>query len=415
MKRAVALGALLMVAACGSTSTVATVTTPTAASPAPASQAPPSLPALQSPPTGTGSRSPSPAPPANPTVACRTGVSIASMVMLGDESSPFHLVYEVSDPTHPRLVCTIARTSAHLFTADTFEYLRPVSADETDMVLHSIGSGNESVAARFPFDQPYGSWMTDGSEMAYSVQGSTADGFGSTQVWLYSQGHNALLYTYTDGIGDCICRFGLPPQELALSPDGQYLVAGWIAGKGSEPLAVYRISDRTRVVTLGQSFPTAFWDRTGHRLFVDGLFNDQMQTWTPEAGFATLPGSAWSYEPGLSPDASHGVYTAYADTGDTQPRVYVYDLKAQSARLLVDKLRAGIMFVKDGWVWYDEEKTCTSADSCAGSTTPTGSTFAMQLTSNVEQAVTFDAGDSPGEQASGLGWRGLAGDYWPNS
>lgn len=404
----------MLVAACGSTSTAARIPTPSPTL-SPSTQAAPSLAAATSPTTGTGSRSPLPTPSPAPAVSCRSGTTIGALVMMGSWSSPLSLIYEVSDPTHPRLVCRITNSSAHLFTADTFEYLKPGPPGETDMVLHSMGSGNESVAARFPFDQVYGSWLTDGSEMAYTVQVMTPDGFYSTQVWLYAQGRDGLLYTFTDGIGDCICRFGLPAMQLALSPDGGYLVAGWIAGKGSQPLAIYRVSDRARVFTLDQNVPSVFWNRTGHQLFMDGLFSNVMQTWTPEGGASTLPGHAWSYEPGLSPDAGMGAYTAYLNqTDQVQWRVFVYDLKTQSARVLIDQLRTSVMFVKDGWVWYAEEKACTPTDSCAGGTEPTGNTFAMQLSTGAEQSVAFASGDSPGDQSTSIGLFGLAADYWPS-
>jgi hypothetical protein len=118
-----------------------------------------------------------------------------------------------------------------------------VSAKETDVILHSIGSGNESVMAKFPFDKAFGSWLPDLSTMAYTMPGPDNSFGATTQVWLYSQQRTALLYTYQVGIGDCICRFGLPSQVLAISPDGLYLVAGWLAGNGSAPLAIYRLSD----------------------------------------------------------------------------------------------------------------------------------------------------------------------------
>jgi hypothetical protein len=73
------------------------------------------------------------------------------MVLMQGQYEAQQLLYDVSDPVHPRLLCRISSTSAHLFTGDTFEYLKPVSATETDVMLHSLGSGNESVAARFPF------------------------------------------------------------------------------------------------------------------------------------------------------------------------------------------------------------------------------------------------------------------------
>jgi hypothetical protein len=334
------------------------------------------------------------------------------MVLMGSSWTGVQLLYDVTDPVRPRLLCKISNTSAHLFTGDTFEYLRPVSATETDVILHSLGSGNESHTGKFPFYVTSGSWLPDQTVMAYTRPDVPS---GGIQVWLYAQRQTALLYTYRLGIADCPCRFGLPPQVLAVSPDGQYVVAGWPVGKGSEPLAVYRVSDRTRVTTLDQSVYGAFWDRTGHRLFLNSTGNGA-SSWTPEAGNSALNGAAaWSFFAGLSPDGSQVAYTAYADPDQgLQPRIYLYDLKAATTRMLVDQLRSQAIFVKDGWIWSLEEKACLPADSCAGTTTPTGRIYAMDLSTGAEKEVTWAFGDDPHGQGGDYGWWVFApGEFWP--
>jgi Tol biopolymer transport system component len=329
-------------------------------------------------------------------------------------------LYDVSDPVHPRLLCTIAFTTAHLFTGDTFEYLKPVSANETDVILHSLGSGNESVVGKFPFNAAFGSWLPDLSAMTFAVPGPEGAYSATTQVWLYSQRRLALLYTYPIGIGDCICRFGLPPQVLAISPDGQYLVAGWLPGRAAVGLAVYRISDRTRVKTLDPSVTSAFWARTGHRLFLEERYRSQAeQSWTPEAGVSNLAGAgSWAYLPGPSPDGSKIAYTAYADpTHFKKLRAYVYDMRAGSTRMLVDKLRSQVLFVKDGWVWYLEEAACDPITCGAPwGTELTGKVFAMQLSAGTETVVRFAAGENLVRQSGGVNWANFGpGEFWPAS
>src|SRR6266853_2544995 len=153
------------------------------------------------------SPSPLPTPLPVPTVFCHGGGGASSMVLLQSRYFNQQLLYDVSDPLHPRLLCRISYTSAHLFTGDTFEYLKPVSATETDVMLHSLGSGNESHAGKFPFYVTSGSWLSDQTVMAYTMpQAADNANFpsGGTQVWLYAQRRTALLYTYRTGIGDCI-------------------------------------------------------------------------------------------------------------------------------------------------------------------------------------------------------------------
>lgn len=420
MKRALALAALLMVAACGSSSTAATTASP-GASPAPSAQGQPSIAPIESPSPGSGSKIPSPSPLPVPAVSCKTGSTATALLQLGGPYGSASLIYDVSDPLHPKLVCTIDSTTAHLFTGDTFAYLKPVSTNETDVILHSLGSGNESKAASFPLnlvnqfrnDIEDSAWTPNGSMVAYTIADENAN---TVHVWLYSQGKAKLVHDYGQPIGDCICRFGLPAPVLAFSPDRQFLAAGWEAGKGSTGITVIRVSDGATLFTADTRFSSALWDHSGHRLYLAGTFSANADSWTPEAGLTALPGGPWSFVPGISPDGTEAAYTAYADP-DTQlkPRVFTYDLKANTAHLLIDQPRAEVVFVKDGWVWYDEEQPCATGGSCAGSTTPSGKFFAMQLSTGVEQPVTFASGEAPGDaHFQGIFTSGVS-DYWPNS
>jgi hypothetical protein len=343
------------------------------------------------------------------------------MVMIESPWIDKRLVYDVADPLHPRLICKIENTSAHFVTGDTIEWLVPLSGNETNIALRSLNSGIDTLAGTFPVRTASGSWLPDRSVLAYSVRvpaDSSAAGDG-IEVWLYTnqQRTSFHLFTYPVGIGDCICRFGLPPQVLAVSPDGQYVVAGWEAGKGSLPLVVYRVADHALTTTVDPSVTYAFWDRAGHRLFLNRFGAATTQAWTPETGVVDLAASAaWSYLPGLSPDGSQVAYTAYSDPNFRQPRVYVYDRKAGSTRMLVDQLRTQVLFVKPGWVWYLEERECTLADSCASSTMPTGKVFAMQLSGGAETPVTFGDLEDPVTQSGGLNLLSFGpGEFWPVS
>jgi len=325
-------------------------------------------------------------------------------------------LYDVSDPLHPRLLCRITNTTAHLFTGDTFEYLKPVSATETDVMLRSLGSGNESVAGKFPFYAPAAAWLPDRSVVAYTLPvppDNATYSNGGLAVHLYAHQRDSLLLSYPIPAIDCLCRFGLAPQILALSPDGQYLVAGWPIGRGANPLTVYRVSDRALAITLDATVTSVFWDRVGHRLFMGRGPADAEQSWTPEAGVVALPGAtSWSFLPGVSPDGGQVAYTV----GDgVNLRVYVYDLKAGTTRMLIDKLRTQVLFVKDGWVWYLEEAACDpAACNAPWGTQPTGKVFAMHLTGGGETEVTFATEENPVAPSDGINWVLFGpGEFWP--
>ncbi len=333
--------------------------------------------------------------------------------MLGGLYDSPYLLYDVSDPLHPVLICTISNTSAHLFTTDTFVYLKPVSGSETDIVLHSIGSGNESKAGSFPLNISYGAWSPNGSQLAYTTTDEVNYKIG---VWLYANGQTKLIHTYGQPIGDCICRFGLPPAVLSFSPDGQYLVAGWLAGKGSTPITVIRLADGGTALSADTSVYSAIWDRTGHHLYVTGFPPYGTYSWTPEGGLVRV-GNPWRFMAGISPDGSAAAYTDYPDPNNqVNPHVYVFDMKTALVRTLSNQMRTQVLFVKDGWVWYLEERNCASSDSCAGATIPTGKVFAMQLSTGVEQPVTFAAGQD-WSTASGRSFASFysSGEFWPAS
>ncbi|TMC33763.1 MAG: hypothetical protein E6J28_13890 [Chloroflexi bacterium] len=363
-------------------------------------------------PTGAKGGSPSPIPgvPA-PFVGCAAKPTGGPMVLIGQA------IYDVSDPVHPKLLCRVNNTVTHLFTQDTFTYIRRSGDEGTEVVLHSMGSGNESVIAGWPIKLlgsafgDVGAWTPDGDHAATAVSAKDDAGDQAIQIWLFAQPSKILLYSFSQPLTDCICRFGVARPTLAFSADGQYLVSGWPVGKGASPLRVYRVADATLAQTLDLGDVEAIWSRTGHHLYLTGLAG-KSRSWTPEDGFAPLDGAtAWPYRLGLSPDGSQVAYTAYLDPStQADLRVYVYDIATHQTRLLTSQMRSEVIFVKDGWVWYLEEAKCDPAlPSCAPwGTAPTGKVFAMNLSTGVEQPVTFRMDETVTSPLS-------PGEFWPNS
>jgi hypothetical protein len=326
-----------------------------------------------------------------------------------------HAIYEVTDPLHPRLLCQFGGTSVHLFTGDAFTYVR-TNGITTQVILHSMGSGDESVVTTFPIGM-YTSW---GGYLAYTPDGSYAAGMtqdnpdADLRVWLATQGGARQIRTFPLPIDDCVCRFGLTLPTLSFSPDGQYIVSGWPIGRGGSlsPLEVQRVADQAVVKILDASNSQAIWGRMGHTLYVTGdqFVGKTSSVWTPESGLVALPGAVtWQYQPGLAPDGADVAYTAFTNFPDgTSIRVFVYDFASKKTSLLINQPRSEATFVKDGWVWYLEEQPCAT---CAGGSEPTSKVFAMNLSTGVEATVVFAAGESPELLQSG--WD--AGEFWPNS
>jgi hypothetical protein len=380
-------------------------------SPTPAVSASPS--ALASPaasPSTSPTASPNPGPTLSvPFVQCVTTSSGGPVVLIG------RAIYDVTNPVRPTLICRFRNTEAHLYAADTFTYLRE-APNGIEVVVHPMGSGNESVIAAIPLASPswggYIAWTPDGSAAATTTQSTDSAGYQWIHVWLYSQRNATELYRFLQPLTDCICRFGLPRPMLAFSADGQYLVSGWPIGKGATPAVVWRVTDRARVASLDQNANIAAWDWKGHRLFVSGMSGSQ--TWTPEGGFVSLKGAKqWPYEAGVGPGGAHVAYTAYADGfTPTSLRVWVYDVSNDSTRMVIDSLRSEVVFVEPDWVWYKEEATCDPlACGAPWGTAPTGGVFGMNLGTGVERSVYFLPGQRPDALDSGWG----PAEFWPNS
>jgi hypothetical protein len=337
------------------------------------------------------------------------------MVLIGKAPSP-QILYEVSDPLRPRLLCRITGTTAHLFTGDTITYLRSAGSG-TEVVLRSLGSGNESVVTSIPKDHLEGTyygptaWTPDGGIAAATLTPDRTH-TDNSDVWLFAQRFAGVIWSYPYPVRGCICRFGLPGATLAISPDGQYLVAGG-PGKGLEAFVVFRLSDRMQVKAFDAGTGFVMWDRTGHRLFIAGTTT---QSWTPEVGTVPLTGAGrWDHLAGLSPDGTKIAYTGYLGPDvDANLRVYVYDTNAGSVRMLSDQSRSQVLFVKSGWVWYLDEAPCATGSPRPGcgpwGTAPTNRVFAMNLTGGVEQEVAFSQGEN---LALDYGMFTLA-EFWPN-
>lgn len=361
--------------------------------------------------------SPSPSPTLRAaTLTCRSGDGGTNQVLIGGLYGET-LIYDVSDPVRPQRLCRVEGTSAHLTNGTGTLYLDQQSAERTNIVFHRFSDGREVQTGVVPAGTNKAAWLPNGVLAAYSVDVPQPAGVSgrTVQVYQYAQGASSPIFTYRVGAIGCMCRFGLPQPVLAVSPDGRYLVAGWSAGKGSDPLAIYRLTDAERVATLEPSVIGAFWDRIGARLFLTRSGLDLPQVWTPQSGVADLKATGpWSFFPSQSPDSLKIVYTAYSDPTTIQPRVYVYDVNTATSNPLIDKMRTQVLFVKKGWVWYLEEEACEpSACGAPWGTRPTGKVFAMQLSTGTETQVQFAGGENPVMPTSDVNWLSFTpGELW---
>src|SRR5438270_1714313 len=125
-RRLAGVASLLILTSCG-TPAVSAVHSPVGSLPS-ATIAATAAPRPSTTPQSPVSATPTPAPI---TVTCKTGVAAASLLLIGHHPAAGSFLYEVSDPIHPRLICHITGTTAHVVNSTSIAYLRPVSPTET--------------------------------------------------------------------------------------------------------------------------------------------------------------------------------------------------------------------------------------------------------------------------------------------
>ena len=338
------------------------------------------------------------------------------MVMVDGVSG--HLIYDVTDPLRPKIVCRIQNTSPHIVSGTAFVYLVPRPNGTTDMVLHELGSNHESVAGTFHadltgsyLDSPWASvsWTPIPFVLGFSTNdGTDSNGFGVIDVWIADANNATKVYSYSVPGVDSFGRPGLPPPTLAVSSDGGYIAAGWAINNS---IHVFRFDNHADVSpAMPAGFRFAFWSRFGHTLYIVG--SSGVEVWKPESGAAGVPGTGpWTLQPNFSPDGAQLAFTAL--TANRDIRSYVYDFNAKASRVLIDQSRSSVMFVKSGWVWYLEEKPCVPTydnTNCFDPTQPDGNVLAMNLATNQESPVTFAAGEAPIQSNEVFMW---TEDVWP--
>ena len=312
------------------------------------------------------------------------------------------LVYEVTDPLHPRLVCRSANTALHLLDGNAIAYTAVIDGHVV-IVRRDLTTGAESRVAQLRVEpQPYyyggGGWTWDGALEVYATAGAPrADGRSLVSVHLWSSGADHVLFTIDAGPGGLEGRWS-PRGIVAFSPDRTYLAIS------DFPFAIY--GQNVRVFTVAdqlQKFVTAMSSFGGTWVDNDsfiwaaaaGSAAASLMQWTPGGGAKLLRSEIW-WAPASSPDGRWAAGTLVSDWAN--PRVVIAPVGGGAA--LTTGSGSSPIFVSPTVVWYAEEGPDTSGnyqclEPCSHPTVPDGNVRAFDVVNGTDRVVSFRAGEAP--------------------
>jgi hypothetical protein len=366
MRRFAGLFAGLILMACGSSGPPIAKTSPTG-SPVPSSQPTP-IPTPLPAPTGGSAK-----------VTCSAAPGAAMAVIAGQ------FLYDVSNPTHPRLVCRTTTTYFHLLEGNAIAYTT-VAAKKVYIVRRDLTTGAETSIGRLPAD-PQGakSWTSDGSVEVYGTSVPAGNG-ALISVHLWSNGADHVLYRIESTQGGLESRWSpLPIAEI--SPDHAYIaISDFNFVIYGNKVRIFSVADQSQKFAAAGSSTGGTW--IANDRFVWAVSESLMQ-WTPTGGATRLRAENW-YGPTSS--LGGGWMAATLLTNSSKPHVLV--VGTGGGQTFQSKaLGSGPAFVSPSVVWYAEESAVAGGGATA--TWPNGNVHALDVTNGSDRVVEFRKGEKP--------------------
>src|SRR5438132_674581 len=273
---------ILGLTACGSAGASATRTSPSASASSSTSIS------SASPATATGTKA-TPTPVTSPVAAsitCSTTSTSALTVLARN------LVYDVSDPVHPRLVCRGTNTQIQLAGGTSIAYVTAKNGKAVVM-RRELATGAETLAGTLPFDPRNGfaTWTPDGQLEAYAAD---------QNIHLWSGGADHVLYGIPPFFGGFESRWSSPRGIAAFSPNDTYLAFVDPVDFSSQNLRIFSIGDRRQLLAVGIGYALGGRWLPGDRFVWAG--NSVMQ-WSPSGGAHSMRSERW-FDPAASADGN---------------------------------------------------------------------------------------------------------------
>jgi hypothetical protein len=306
-------------------------------------------------------------------ITCSTTLTNALTVVAGN------LVYDASDPLHPRLVCRGTNTQIQLAGGTSIAYVTAKNGKAVVM-RRELATGAETLAGTLPFDprNAFAAWTPDGQLEAYAPDQS---------IHLWSGGADHVLYSFPPFFGGFESRWNSPRGIAAFAPDGAYLAIAYLVDNSNQNFRVFSVADRRQLVATGIGWPLGGQWLPGDRFVLAG---SSVMQWTPSGGASQFRSDRW-FDPTASSDGNWLAATVVSSTNLPHVQVVSFD----GTRSFNTQLGSSPSFVSATVVWYAEEKACGS--TCAyDPTSPDGLMRAFDVTSGKDAVVQFAAGEQPG-------------------
>ncbi len=314
-----------------------------------------------------------------------SGAPSAREAVLVMQRSTTKIVADVTDPAHPRAICTLAGLwQPQLVTASEISWSAsqhaPGTAGPSVIVTLDLFSGTASVVASWQgggYLDGLHAWSPDRGLLAYL----TSDTSG-VDLHLLSGGGDRVVAS----LGAVPGR-GVNPSEddsyLAFSPDGAYFALEQTFTVSGAHLQVLRATNGT-VAYSQPSATMATWASAGSKLFFRHLQAAVIYAWDPTAGLTQPIGQPLAW---IKPRADVGedyITFTVRDAAGT-PHAWLYGHGGRSGSQLPN-VRSSPVFLT-ATVMFDIEETPCGANCGPGPPTqPDGRTFIYDVSRQAETA-----------------------------
>ena len=348
-----AVAAVTLAAACGSSTGVAVHTSPTASA---ARTASPSADASTSPsPTATGSHIPTWAAMS----AHCTGQPTAHEALLVMQGSPATVLADVTDATHPHTICTITGSAVpQLVTQRMISW----SATQTPgqpgpsmlLSMDLFAGGEPATIASWNgglFMDGLFAWSPDESSIAYVSSDESA-----VKLHLLSGGGDRVVASLGAVPGRGV-SFTDDDAFVGFSADGSYLALVQTFSGGGPHLQIRKTKDGTLAYSQADGTMAA-WSYSGSDLYFREPAKTEVKVWDPKAGVSQLLAlqQAW-IRPNTDAGDDSVAYTVLDGSG--LPHVWIYGHGGRSGGQL-SNLRTSPVFLNATQLFLAEAVACTS-------------------------------------------------------